>query len=263
MKKEYIIYIAVAVVVVIGVAAYILLTSSGCSACGKQVGSSYINRFQQIANNNILANNVGSGITISGPGSNPPKVVNASLLTFNGKPEILYVGGEFCPYCAITRWGLIVALMRFGNFTNLTYMESDPTDVYPNTPTFSFVNSSYRSNLVHFDGIEVYDRMQHNITNSNFTPTEQYIYGRFSTGGIPFVDFANGSIQSGAVVSPAVLHGLDWNQILTNMSNQNTVISQALIGQANLFTAYICKSSPSLNASAPACQQKYVKEIIG
>jgi len=32
---------------------------------------------------------------------------------------VSYVGGEYCPYCAIQRWALLVALSKFGSFTNL------------------------------------------------------------------------------------------------------------------------------------------------
>ncbi len=34
-----------------------------------------------------------------------------------GKPEVLFVGAEFCPFCAAERWPLIVALSRFGHFS--------------------------------------------------------------------------------------------------------------------------------------------------
>src|ERR1700748_87338 len=37
-------------------------------------------------------------------------------LTANGKPEVVYMGGEFCPYCAAERWALTAALGRFGTF---------------------------------------------------------------------------------------------------------------------------------------------------
>ena len=48
-----------------------------------------------------------------------------------GKPEILYIGAEYCPYCATERWPLAVALSRFGTFTGLRGIHSSATDVYP------------------------------------------------------------------------------------------------------------------------------------
>jgi len=32
---------------------------------------------------------------------------------------VVYIGAEYCPYCAVERWPLIVALNRFGTLTNL------------------------------------------------------------------------------------------------------------------------------------------------
>ncbi|MGH3230700.1 MAG: DUF929 family protein [Streptosporangiaceae bacterium] len=43
-----------------------------------------------------------------------PMPVTGSALRADGKPEVFYVGYEFCPYCATQSWALIVALSRFG-----------------------------------------------------------------------------------------------------------------------------------------------------
>ena len=45
--------------------------------------------------------------------------VTGSPLTAKGRPEVLCVGTEYCPYCAAQSWALIVALSRFGMFTGL------------------------------------------------------------------------------------------------------------------------------------------------
>jgi hypothetical protein len=57
---------------------------------------------------------VGAGQTVS----NPTTITGAEL-TSGGKPEVLYMGAEYCPYCAAERWALIVALSRFGTFSGL------------------------------------------------------------------------------------------------------------------------------------------------
>ena len=44
--------------------------------------------------------------------------VTGPALTSNGKPEMLYIGAEYCPYCAATRWSMAVALSRFGTLFN-------------------------------------------------------------------------------------------------------------------------------------------------
>ena len=261
IKKEFIIYAAVAFLVVIAVAGYLLISrSAGSSLIGTQVSHSVIIQMQNIANNYTLANKVGAGLTTYGGSSNLPHKITAPPLTANGKPEILYVGGDFCPYCAITRWGLIFALMRFGTFSNLTYMESSPTDVYANSATFSFRNSNYQSSSVHFDGVETTDRLGQPLNNTNFSPLYQSIYSKYSQG-VPFIDFANSSIQIGTIVSPQIIGGESWPQILASFNNTNGDIAQAIIGSANGFTAYICRSNSTLNATAVACRQSYVKEF--
>lgn len=261
MKREYMIYIAVAVIVIIGVVGYLLSTLSGCPLCGKPISALYIQQLQSISTNYTLADSVGTGTILVGGFPNVPKTVNSTSFIVDGKPEVLYIGGEFCPYCAVTRWGLVIAMMRFGTFSNLGYMESSATDVYADTPTFTFANYSYQSNLVNFDAYEIYNRDEGNIT-TNITPTDLDIYAKYGEG-IPFIDFANSSIQSGAVISPELLHGYDYNQILAQLSNQSSPISQEIIANANLFTAYICKSNMTLNSSAMACKQSYVKKFVG
>ena len=44
------------------------------------------------------------------------------LLTADGKPLVLYVGAEYCPYCAAERCAMVQALSRFGTFSNLTFV---------------------------------------------------------------------------------------------------------------------------------------------
>src|SRR5581483_1419549 len=52
--------------------------------------------------------------------NNPLKPAQLAALTGpNGRPEVLYIGAEYCPYCASERWSLIAALSRFGSFSGL------------------------------------------------------------------------------------------------------------------------------------------------
>src|SRR5260370_14637165 len=44
----------------------------------------------------------------------PQQLNGQTALAANGKPEMLYMGAEYCPYCAAERWPMIVALGRFG-----------------------------------------------------------------------------------------------------------------------------------------------------
>ena len=67
-------------------------------------------------------------------------------LTSDGKPTVVYIGGQGCPFCAQERYVLFIALSRFGNFSKVFYDRSALNDVggLPDFtfPTFSFNYSS-------------------------------------------------------------------------------------------------------------------------
>ncbi len=86
-----------------------------------------------------VLSSVGSG----GPGVNPPSSIDSSPLMNGTKPEILYIGAEFCPYCAAERWSLTIALSKFGNFSGLEYMQSAADD--GDIATLTFLNATYTS----------------------------------------------------------------------------------------------------------------------
>jgi len=111
----------------------------------------------------------------------------------NGKPEVVYVGGEFCPYCAAERWALTAALGRFGTFTGLNLIHSSPTDVYPSTPTLSFHGSGYTSKYVAFTPVEWFGEADDasspfgHVVLQNPTPQEAALFNKYAGGSIPFV----------------------------------------------------------------------------
>jgi hypothetical protein len=79
-----------------------------------------------------------------------------AALTSGGKPEILYIGAEFCPYCAGERWPLVMALSKFGTFKGLMGTSSSATDpTFPMTPTFTFYGSTYTSKYLSFVPVEL------------------------------------------------------------------------------------------------------------
>lgn len=154
-----------------------------------------------------------------------------------GKPLIVYVGAEYCPYCAAARWPLIVALLRFGNFTGLQYMLSSSTDVYANTPTFTFVNASYSSPYVVFEPYEYENRAYQPLQSvpANYSQ----VWNQVANGGIPFVDFANKVVMSGAPFSPALLDEYNWTQIIESI-HTNASVGTQIEASANMITSAIC-----------------------
>jgi hypothetical protein len=155
--------------------------------------------------------------------------------TAGGKPVVVYIGADYCPYCAIQRWSLIMALMRFGNFSNLSYMASSPSE--GDYPTFTFHNSSYTSKYLVFHGYEQENRnyQAQDTVPSNYTSLfEQY------KSYYPFTNFGNKYAISGAMADPGPLGGQNWAGVFKDISTGTTVGTQ-IKEAANVMTAVICK----------------------
>lgn len=84
-------------------------------------------------------------------------------------PEVFYIGGEYCPYCAAERWATIIALSRFGTWAGIGNMASAAGDYYPNTPTFTFWKASYSSKYLVFKSVEAYTNAIDPATNNYAT----------------------------------------------------------------------------------------------
>src|ERR1700761_8402597 len=154
---------------------------------------------------------VGAGSGVTGL----PKSISGATLKSGGKPEMLYMGAEYCPYCAAERWGMVVALSRFGTFTGLGTVHSSSTDTDPNTPTFTFANAKYTSKYLAFDSVEETTNKPNG--SGGYTPLQtptaaqqallkKYDYPPYvssaSEGSIPFVDFGNQAEIVGASYDP-------------------------------------------------------------
>lgn len=161
-----------------------------------------------------------------------------------GKPEFLYYGAEFCPYCAAQRWGVTVALSRFGTFTKLPEITSSANDVDPNTATFSFYNSSYTSNYVDFVPLEVEAAQGQPL--QKMTPEQQKLIDTYNAPpytqapGFPFVDVGNQYVVAGPTYDPAVLAGMSQKDIAASLSSTDSQASKQIMATANYMTASIC-----------------------
>ena len=183
-----------------------------------------------------------------------------SVRMADGKPLVFFMGAEFCPYCAAERWPLIVALSRFGTFSNLSTTFSSSTDTDPNTPTFSFHGSSFTSKYITFQPVEVETNQPASgggyTALDKLTSDQQAIVSKFDQGGgFPFVDFGDQSIGTAVSYDPALLAGMTHDQIAAQLKDPNSAIAKAILGSANAYTAEICKltnNQPSDVCSSPA-----------
>lgn len=134
-----------------------------------------------------------------------------SFLRLDGKPQFVFYGAEYCPYCALTRWALVVSLSKFGTFSNL-HQTTSSADFAP-IPTFSFVGAKYTSPYISFTSYETEDRngaklqvpppyvnaLYAKYDGNGTTATK---FSRAAGSGIPFIDVANQHVSSGA---PSIL----------------------------------------------------------
>jgi thiol-disulfide isomerase/thioredoxin len=193
--------------------------------------------------------------------------ITGKPLTSGGKPEVLYIGAEYCPYCATERWAMAAALGRFGTFSPLHGIHSSPTDSPPSIPSVTFYKSTYSSKYVTFTPVEVQKVDRSPL--QTLTPQQQALQSTYdipprttTAGSIPFMDISNKYMISGATYSYAVLQGKTWAQVAAAMQDPSTPIAQGAVGSANMLTAAICKITGNQPASVcaaapiPALQSK-------
>jgi hypothetical protein len=199
-----------------------------------------------------------------------PSAVSAPSLTADGKPKVLYIGAEFCLYCAAQRWPVAVALSRLGTFANLGTTHSAGNDVFPNTPTLSFHGVSYTSRYLALTGVET---TTNEAVNGGYKPLDnptaedQKTFDTYnrppyvkSMGSISFVAIGGKYVSSGASYSPELLTGKTQAAIAAALKDPADPIAKAVDGSANLYTAALCKltggqpvdvcGSPAVTAAA-------------
>ena len=176
------------------------------------------------------------------------RIAATPLTDPSGKPQVIYVGAEYCPYCAAERWSLVMALARFGTFSGLQEMRSSPTDVDPNTATFTFHASTYSSSVISFQPVELEDRNQQPLRVS-LGLRGQHLHHLRSTAvrgdapGVSIFDIGGRFMLEGAGYDAALLQGLSWDQIASSLSDAGSPVTQAIVGNANDLTAAICSAA--------------------
>jgi hypothetical protein len=183
----------------------------------------------------------------------PTQITGQPALTEDGKPHVLYVGAEYCPFCAAERWAVVAALSRFGTFSHLGQTTSARADVYPETATLSFHGSRYHSRYLAFTGYELWSNQ---VQGTSYAPLDTMstddsaVYNKYdgppylsSRNSIPFLDLGGRYVSQGASYSPGLLGGLDHVQIAQAIADPSTDISHAVLGTANTITAALCQQT--------------------
>ena len=168
-------------------------------------------------------------------------------LAIGGKPAIVFVSEESCPFCAAERWPLTVALSHFGVWSDLGATRSAATDIYPNTATLSYRSARYRSPLLTLRTTELANNLGQPLQPQTPLDTRliraydvpPYVNSADQSGAVPFLDIANRYILAGAQYSPQVLAGLSAAQIASQLRNPSSPVAAAIDGSARVIIAAI------------------------
>lgn len=271
--RQWLLIGGVLVVIAIIIGAFIVISNqqSGTPSGPTKASSQVFNAVTNV-DPNVLST-VGTGgvqnplHTVKGP---PPILVGP-----NGKPQFLYIGAEYCPYCAAERWATVVALSRFGTFDKLYQTTSSSTDIYPSTPTFTFYTGHYggpfyTSKYIDFVPVETQGNVQDSSGNyaTLQTPTteQENLLNTYdvppyttSSGSIPFIDIANQYVLVGASYSAQDLQNLQWQDIANSLSDPTSTVAKDILGTANYMTAGICMSTKQQPGSV--CNTDVIQKI--
>ncbi len=251
-----------ALVVSAALAAAVLTPSRASSADSALVPPALLHAVQAVPMSVSAA--IGAGTTTAVP----VPVAGPTLRGERGLPRVLYVGGDFCPFCAAQRWALVVALSRFGRFKSLRFSQSAADIEFPSTPTLTFHGSTYQGTYVDFTGVEKSGNVR---VNGVYPPldalsaADTQLYQQYDAppymaraGGIPFIDIANRYVLSGTGYSPGLLQGQSQSTIIGQLADPGSADARAIIGTANVLTAAICAATsdaPRVVCAVPAIQR--------
>lgn len=250
---------ATAVLVVVAVTLVAALSVSSSTPIGGSGGShltAYIQKGVAVSDSTLEAAGLPANVTV------PNSVPSGAMLTQDGKPVVVFVGAEYCPYCALERWALLVALSRFGSFSNLGQaISSSSTDVDPGLQSWSFEGSSFSSSSLAFSPAEIYSSTPtgtgHYEPLQSLTPLQSQAFNAYSEeGGLPFVDVGGKYVALGASADPGVLRNLTLDQIASQLDDPASPVARAVDGTANYLIAAMC--SLTSTSAAPICSSPVI-----
>jgi len=176
-----------------------------------------------------------------------PVKTSGPPLAIGGKPAVIFVSEESCPFCAAERWSVAVALSHFGMLSHLGTTSSSATDVYPNTATLSFRTVRYQSTELTLRTTELADNTGRPLQPQTALDTRlidafdvpPYVNSADQSGAVPFLDIANKYVLAGAQYSPQVLAGLSAAQIASQLSSPSSPVARDIDGSAQVIVAAI------------------------
>jgi Domain of unknown function (DUF929) len=197
----------------------------------------------------------------------PTILAGQPRLALDGKPEVLFVGADYCPFCATERWPLIVALSRFGHFSGLHDTQSAGSSVFSDIQTFTFQNVGFTSPYLSFVAVELYsDELNPNgtyVRTATLTAQQAALVNRYgaaprrSSTPIPFLDIANRMVATTAAFSPGLLTRQSQSDLVAALEMPHHAAGQAMVIAANQLTVGLCMATGQRPASV--CASKGVR----
>jgi hypothetical protein len=187
--------------------------------------------------------------------------VYAQPKLIQGHAWTLFVGGQFCPFCASMRWPFVKALSRFGTFSGLGEMHSrkgvDGFDF--SIPTYDFVPATYTSSYLTVRMAEVADVNGNPLQTLDDDETDLFNH-LDPTGAIPFV-FVGGTYVAQLPYSPLLLQGHSYSQIVAEVNSETPgPLGQAINTEADALTAALCTTDGAQPASI--CGQPAIQALM-
>lgn len=200
-----------------------------------------------------------AGHSVQAPVALPAR---AKALTSHGKPEILYVGANYCPFCAAERWAMVMALSKFGTFHGLKGTASSVSDTNPATPTFTFYGSTYKSPYLAFVPVETagsiatgpdkYPKLQ------SLSPSQSAIMKKWDAppyvpaeyaGAFPFMDLGGRYVVIGSQYEATHIAGWTFSRAASYLASGDNSTSRAAEAAAGTLTKAICALTKGRPAS--------------
>lgn len=176
----------------------------------------------------------------AGDSKQGPQAMSSAPLTADGKPRVLYVGAEYCPFCAGERWPFVVAMSRFGDFSGLRAAWSAPAPEYaPNTPTLSFHGASYTSQYLSFTGVETQDNANQPL--DTLAAEDKALFDQLNPkGSIPWIDIGGKFQVNGASVEPTLYSGSQVD-VAKQIADPSSSLGKAVLASSNEISASLCQ----------------------
>jgi hypothetical protein len=243
--------------VVVAVVCLVVISSFGSAntpakggsspASGAPIPAPLVEKLQSVPLKVLMSAPTG-GIDVS------PDGIKDSRLISNGKPELLYIGAEFCPVCATERWAMYVALSKFGTFS------PEPGEIHSalsdgDIQTLTFYGTKFTSRYLAFAPVETTTNEpdgDYYVGLQEPTRAQLQLWESHTSQSFPWLDFGGDTELTSAQYDPSVLEGMTFNSIASQVGNNTTVVGADVDASAKVLIQTICSTLTS-NEPASVC----------